>query len=291
MNQSNSKKGSLKPFCPHDALKYLHLLKELILQLLFPRACPICGELLKLPKGWLSLLSSEGSTSRCIHDAFLKSISACRSLFICPECYSSLSFVEEPVCRKCSKPLVFDDEYFCENCQKGNLYFDQGKALWIHDDAARKVVYDLKFQNNRDNADLIGFEMALRMKELVVCWKAEVFIPVPLHKKRLRERDFNQAQLIAEKTSFWLEKLFGITIPVDAGYLLRAENTKPQRILDVSARSQNVKDAFAIPSIKHYRSVILIDDIFTSGATLNACAKTIKAAGVQQVYFLTATVV
>ena len=83
-------------------------------------------------------------------------------------------------------------------------------------------------------------------------------------------------------------------LPVDSDYLLRTENTKPQRILDVSARAQNVKKAFVVSTRNGQyakRSVILIDDIYTSGATLNACAKTLKEAGTEEVFFLTATVV
>jgi len=199
------------------------------------------------------------------------------------------------VCQKCSKPLILQDDCFCESCRNGIRYFKQGKSLWIHDDSARKIVYDLKFHNKRDNADLIAFEMAVQMKSIISEWNAEVMLPVPLHKKRFRERGFNQAQLIAERISFWLSKLFGIVLPVDSDYLLRTENTKPQRILDVSARAQNVKKAFVVfqnnDKPKHYRSVILIDDIYTSGATLNACAKTLKEAGTEEVFFLTATVV
>ncbi|MBR3308583.1 MAG: ComF family protein [Lachnospiraceae bacterium] len=132
------------------------------------------------------------------------------------------------------------------------------------------------------------------MKSIISEWNAEVMLPVPLHKKRFRERGFNQAQLIAERISFWLSKLFGIVLPVDSDYLLRTENTKPQRILDVSARAQNVKKAFVVSTRNGQyakRSVILIDDIYTSGATLNACAKTLKEAGTEEVFFLTATVV
>ena len=196
------------------------------------------------------------------------------------------------MCRKCSKPLAFENELYCETCQKAKRWFDRGKSLWIHDDSARKIVYDLKFHNKRDNADLIAFEMAVQMESVILRWNAEVILPVPLHKKRLRERGFNQAQLIAERLSFWLSKLFGIVLPVDSAYLLRTENTKPQRILDVSARAQNVKKAFGITAPqRNYNSVILIDDIFTSGATLNACAKTLKEAGTEKVFFLTATVV
>lgn len=346
MKRKSVHRFSQRSFFSPVFLAKLQIVKEHCLQLLFPRVCPVCGQILKLPKGWATLLSPEFTnrvySAQCSkrtaeNRSFLPhrpsssgpdtslplkpSLAVCRSILICPDCCSSLPLVEGPVCQKCSKPLILQDDCFCESCRNGTRYFKQGKSLWIHDDSARKIVYDLKFHNKRDNADLIAFEMAVQMKSIISEWNAEVMLPVPLHKKRFRERGFNQAQLIAERISFWLSKLFGIVLPVDSDYLLRTENTKPQRILDVSARAQNVKKAFIVSpkngrstkcpdllnsnsihsgqsfppnqsgSPKHYRSVILIDDIFTSGATLNACAKTLKEAGTEEVFFLTATVV
>ena len=203
-------------FSPSFRVK-LQIVKEHCLQLLFPRVCPVCGKLLKLPKGWAAFLSPSDPG---IPLPLKPSISSCRSILICPDCCSSLPIVEGPVCRKCSKPLVFENELYCETCQKAKRWFDRGKSLWIHDDSARKIVYDLKFHNKRDNADLIAFEMAVQMKSVISRWNAEIMLPVPLHKKRLRERGFNQAQLIAERISFWLSKLFMI----HASFLERAHS-------------------------------------------------------------------
>ncbi len=263
---------------------FLRLLKEGVLQALFPRVCPVCGEILRLPKGSLRLLYSSVPVS---------SVQRCRPLLICSACYPALTPVSGAVCRKCTKPLFSEEESLCENCRKGNAHFEEGASLWIHDDAAKKILYDLKFHNRRDNADLIGFELALKMKERMIRWQPEVLLPVPLHKKRLQQRGFNQAQLIAEKLSFWLEKLYGIRVPVDASYLLRCENTRPQRTIDAARRSRNVARAFTIreDGKTPYRSVVLLDDIYTSGATINACAGKLKEAGCKQVCFITASIV
>lgn len=270
------------------SLKERISLKERLLQLLFPRVCPVCGEILKLPPKWyhVQIFSANGQP-------FGKFIKHCHQILICPACVSKLNPVSEPACAKCSRPLDDPDDFYCDVCAAADHAFDAGAALWAHDDIARKIIYDLKFHNKRDNADLIGFEMALHLKEHLDLWNAEVLIPVPLHKKRLRERGFNQAQLIAEKLSFWLEVLYGYSLPVDDSYLLRSEKTKPQRTLKTSMRAKNVRGAFTVVGYEkdRHRSVILVDDIFTSGSTINACARALKECGSQAVFFVTASIV
>ena len=296
----------------------LQLLRESCLQIMFPRVCPVCGQILKQPPKWNRILLP-GQDLRQLRsfspaDSFSpirryspspgvapipdEAINYCRSGMICPDCFRTLNYVKEPVCRKCSKPLFEEDEQLCEMCRKSQRFFDAGSALLMHDEPTKKILYDLKFHNHRDNAELIGFETALRKIEEFRLWKPQAIIPVPLHKKRFRERGFNQAQLLSEKISFWLEKLYGYRLPVDPDYLLRTEYTKPMRKLQASMRAGNICGAFTVVPKKSedgrksiYRSVVIIDDIYTSGATLSECARTLKAAGTKEVYFLTASVV
>lgn len=285
------------------------MLREVILQFLFPRACPVCGELLKLPGKWYRVLSDAGPSGK--DSPF--SVRRLRSIFICSNCIPELLHVAEPFCRKCGRPLEPGSDPLCDICKTKPRYFDRGLALWIHDDAAKKVIYDLKFRGLRDNADLIGLEMALKLNRRIAVWRPETILPVPLHKKRYLERGFNQAELIACRFSFWLEKLYGIHLPVDTGYLFRTENTKPQRLLNTALRSENVRSAFHTgketaysgkrkmqpPSRmvseedpeEIYRRVLLIDDIFTTGATMDACARALKRSGAQQVFFISASIV
>lgn len=271
--------------------------KERLLQLLYPRRCPVCGRALTLPHGWthtfLQDREGRGVLSRRPGDEAERELSFFRSCMICPDCRKKLQLLSEPRCIKCSRPLDFEEELLCDLCRRRPRAFDAGSSLWLHDEAAKTVLYDLKFRNKKDNADLPGLEMALYFHEHVLLWRPEVLIPVPLHKKRFRERGFNQAQLLAEKLSFWLNRLYGISVPVDSGILLRCQNTKPQRTLEASMRSGNVGRAFAVSdsSLSLYRSAVLVDDIFTSGATVDACAKTLKESGVRRVFFLTASVV
>ena len=116
-------------------------------------------------------------------------------------------------------------------------------------------------------------------------WNAEVIIPVPLHVKRLRTRGYNQAEVFARA----LSEEFGI--PVDAHTLVRVRNTRPQKELSDVERKNNIENAFQtrINSIK-YKKVILVDDIYTTGTTINECADVLKRTGVEDVYFVTACI-
>lgn len=275
-------------------------IKERCLQILYPRVCPVCGELLKLPHKWYRTFDPE-SHSIFPAGAFPssgnknRSLDFYRSCMICRDCYPLLKTIPEPRCVKCSRPLSFEDDYLCDLCRKKTRGFDTGSALLLHDDVSKKIIYDLKFHNRKDNADLLALEMAFQFHELLLLWKPEVLLPVPLHKKRFRERGFNQAELLAQKFSFWVKKLYGLPLPVDSGFLIRHKNTLPQRTLESNMRESNVGRAFSVippsDSPRPYHSVILMDDIFTSGATIDACAKVLKENGVSNVYFLTASIV
>ena len=116
---------------------------------------------------------------------------------------------------------------------------------------------------------------------MLLSWQPDALIPVPLHKSRMRKRGFNQAALVAERMG---ERL---GIPVEEKLLIRVKKTSPQKELNDSARRENLKNAFQLcgNDVKLKR-VVLIDDIYTTGSTLDAAAAALLAAGVEKVYFL-----
>ena len=236
-------------------------------QLLFPRVCPVCGQILvkKL---------TEGDDPP----------------FICPACYDKLRFVGEAGCLKCSRPVPEEEEY-CDDCRKRKSMFDRGRALLLHDENARQILYDLKYRNRRDNADFLGNEMAMQMAATLHMWNADALIPVPLHPRRQRARGYNQAELIAQAISFWTKQLQGLEIPVLCNCLFRTTYTRPQKELGSNDREQNLQHVFRAELPAHIKRVILVDDIFTSGATLSACAGALKNAGAERVFFLTGSIV
>ena len=233
---------------------------ETAVSLLYPRVCPGCGIILK------------------------------KGQYICRFCYEELDFPDGRRCGKCSRPLKYDEEVLCADCMKENRFFDEGIALLMHSGEGKKIIYDLKFSNRRDNADFLAYEAANRYHDLFCFWQPEVMIPVPLHKRKEKERGFNQARLLADRTSFFLNEK-GLGIPVDPYYLTRSIHTKPMKTLDRIERSENLKGAFSIKLSQKphspYKRILLVDDIYTTGSTLSECAKVLKAAGADRVYFLT----
>ena len=237
--------------------------------LLYPRVCPVCNEI--LPKEAVQWPDP----------------------YICPECLDGLNFLDkERRCMRCSHPLEGDAAEFCPECVNKKRYFDTGLALMAHDDNARKIIYDLKFSSLKDNADMIAFELVRRAGRMAQMWGAQALIPVPLHKKRMQQRGFNQAQLIAEKFSEYARQAGFDIPPADSGYLFRCKATAPQRSTEQNMRAANIDGVFAVNIADiPYKRVILIDDIFTTGATLNECAKTLKQNGTSVVYFLSVSIV
>ncbi len=160
----------------------------------------------------------------------------------------------------------------------------QGSALMPHNDSAKKILYDLKFHDRRINAEFAGFEIAARLGEHI---KEGVIVPVPLHKSRLRQRGFNQSELIAESFAYWSRRLFGKQFNVENGYLHRKKQTEPQKDLRAKERKTNVKGAFELDrSADAHESIILIDDIYTSGATICECAQTLSGAAGTRISFI-----
>ena len=116
-------------------------------------------------------------------------------------------------------------------------------------------------------------------------WKPDVIIPVPVHRKRYRKRGYNQAAVIAKQLSRISQ------IPLDENVVIRVEDTKPSKELDPAERTENLRRAFVIDEqIKKYKRVLLLDDIYTTGATIDTISRKMHKKGVERVYFLTISI-
>ena len=246
-------------------------IKELLLQLVFPRVCPVCKEI--LPWG----MDTDYEQAR--HDPF-----------ICRSCLKKVRQVPGPRCLKCSKPIESEEDEYCSDCAGRVNHFEEGRALWVHDGYAKRIIYDLKFLGMRDNADFIGYEMARQLGPWVIRHAAEVLVPVPLHRKKLRSRGFNQAELIAERMAKWMKIMYGRAPDVDTKILARTKKTKPQKDLDPRYRYNNIRGAFEASERAAGRCICLVDDIYTTGSTINEAAKSLKKAGAKKVIFVTADI-
>lgn len=226
---------------------------EAALRLLYPNTCPLCGRV----------------TGR----------------EVCPDCAREVRPLREPLCKKCGKPIGSDQEEFCRDCSRTRHYFDEGRALWLHRKQAAWSIYQFKFHNRRIYAGFYASEMARIYEGYIRKRGITLIVPIPLGRKKRRSRGFNQAEILAEKLSGKLQ------IPLDADHLVRWRDTRPQKSLDPAARRENVRGIFQWTGRSLAgQKVLLIDDIYTTGSTLNSASRTLKKAGAEKVYFLTISI-
>ncbi len=226
--------------------------RERIISAFFPKTCPICER----------VLSGQNR--------------------ICRECGKKLTWICEPKCQKCGKALPDTGLLYCRDCTAYAHYFNRGAAVFTYQGSIRKSLQRFKYQNTREYADFYGFAAAHRYHDVLKNWKIEAIIPVPLHKTKERRRGYNQAQAFAKALSRYTG------IPVLEKLLVRIKKTVPQKESDHEMRFQNLKDAFTVRTkhIGNLKTVLLVDDIYTTGSTVDACSRTLKKAGIANVYVL-----
>ena len=199
--------------------------------------------------------------------------------FICHSCRSSLSWIMPPLCPRCGRPQPSGT--LCPSCVSWQAEIDGIRSPFRFEGVMRQAVYQLKYKNLR--ALVVPLAQLLNDYLIRTPVPGDVLVPVPLHRKRLRERGYNQSVLLA------LELGRLANVPVVDDCLIRQRPAPPQaRTSNVEERQSNVAGAFTCCNQKlEDRQVLLIDDVSTSGATLDACAAALKAAGVTSVWGLT----
>jgi len=199
--------------------------------------------------------------------------------FLCVKCCQTLPRLLPPLCQRCGKPE--SSGTLCPACWGQHGAIDGIRSVFRFEGAVRQAIHQLKYRNLKSISAQLGSFLATYMQNNRV--DGEVLVPVPLHPRRLRERGYNQSKLLAWE----LGKLIGM--PVVGGSLCRGKDSLPQaRTATVEARHRNVKKAFACAGEELRGSrVILIDDVCTSGATLEACADAVVVAGARSAWGLT----
>lgn len=198
--------------------------------------------------------------------------------FICSSCRRSLPWVISPLCPRCGKPQ--SSGMLCLACIGWQAEIDGVCSPFRFDGVMRQAIHQLKYKNLRALAGTLAELLSEYLVHNPV--PGEVLVPVPLHQKRLRERGYNQSTLLARETG----KL--IDLPVVDDCLIRERHALPQaRTSNVKERRDNVVGAFACCDRRlQGKQVLLIDDVSTSGATLDACATMLKKAGAASVWGL-----
>lgn len=198
--------------------------------------------------------------------------------FLCAECLDQIPRVKPPFCIRCGDSVSVGE--LCARCQTAPLQIDRIRSAVYFEGALRKAMHWLKYRGRTALADPLGGLMAERWAQHPM--PADVVVPVPLHAERLRERGYNQAALLARE----MARRAGLV--VEERTLVRQRSTSPQVKLDAKQRKQNVRDAFCCSGDGLAgKQVLLIDDVCTTGATLEACALALYAGGARGVQALT----
>lgn len=188
--------------------------------------------------------------------------------------------VEQPHCLKCGKTIEDEDEEYCQDCAEIPKSYNRGYPVFEYTDAIKKALYDFKYKNQRQYADFFADCIFQSYGKQLCALQLDGLVPVPVHARKKRSRGYNQAELLARELSARLQ------IPIYPKYLVRQINTNPQKELNDISRMKNLKNAFKIGENKiKLKKVLLVDDIYTSGATIESCTKVLLSEGVEDIYY------
>ncbi len=204
---------------------------------------------------------------------------------VCAGCWPEITFLGPPHCAACGYPFEFDPGpgALCAACAAERPSWERARAVIAYDEASRDPVLAFKHRDRIDAAPAFGTWLARAGAELLE--GADMLVPVPLHRTRLLARRYNQAALLAQATAKTC------AVPVASDALVRTRRTPSQGRLSASARRRNVAGAFAVrkgmKELMAGRNVVLVDDVITTGATAEACTRTLLRAGAASVDVLT----
>jgi ComF family protein len=246
----------------HGVKDLVFRLKDDLLDFVYPQTCAICRK---------PLAREEKS--------------------VCRQCWNTLTILPAPFCPRCKVFLEDEQSVARHRCDSSDRPDDRMilalRSLGTFDDYYQNLIHRFKYGKSLP----LGRRLAQRLGQVVSQTTGfedcDLVIPVPLHRARHRERGFNQSDVLAQGISKATGVAFG------KGILKRKKNTKDQTHLNAQQRAENVKDAFIVkrPDLTDGKRVILVDDVMTTGATLNECARTLRTAGAKEVLAVTLAVV
>lgn len=226
---------------------------KICLDFLLPPTCPVCKERISEAVG------------------------------LCPKCFSKLEFIGTQKCSICGRPLdtIVPGMAVCGSCLKDPPPFHQAISILKYNDISKKLILAFKHGDHLELTDLLI--KLISQNSFHIIEQNDILIPVPLHWTRLQKRKYNQSAIIAQKLAIKYKKTY------EPETLKRLKATKSQGHLSPQKRKENVKGCFIIknPAKIRGKTVLLIDDVYTTGSTVNECAKILLKAGAKQVDVLT----
>ena len=226
---------------------------ELIKTMIFPHTCPVCGTIVD-------------------------------GIKLCKDCKDEIKLVGDRSCITCGKILADNRKSICDKCRTHTFSFDKNISVFAYEGKMKEVIYRFKYANFRVFSEYIAQIASEEYGATFKAMKIDAIVPVPMYKKKQRKRGYNQACEIASS----LARSTGIKYMPKA--LVRLRDTRPMKNLSDTQRYENLKGAFGVDAkrLEGCKTVLLVDDIFTSGSTLDACARVLKKAGIEKVIGLCA---
>ena len=237
-------------------------IKEGLLNLIFPLDCKICEKPIRESKGYS----------------------------ICEDCFKTIELIEPPYCIKCGKPLISTDYFksnrgiLCSNCKRKKYSFEFSRSVGIYQKVLKECIHLFKYYGEKKLAKPLGKLMInYLLKNNEFKKKIDLIIPVPLHKNDLKKRGFNQSVLLGRVIGDYF------SIPVEKRVLIKKKLTPFQVNLSKKEREKNIIKAFVVerPEEVKYKNILILDDIFTTGSTVEECAKELIKAQAKNIFVLT----
>jgi ComF family protein len=211
-------------------------------------------------------------------------ISQAGAVHICQDCREQMPGVGHPLCTVCGLPFLgARADHLCGACQTSKPSFDSARAALVYEGHCRDLIHAYKYRYKTHLRRPLALLTAEYLSEHIAAVRPDLIVPVPLHVRRIRSRGFNQAVLLGELLAReW-------KLPLNRQALRRIRWTEPQINLSAAERRNNVKGAFAVADTAsvNKRSVLLVDDVYTTGSTVEECARVLKAAGASEVTVVT----
>nr|WP_027870975.1 ComF family protein [[Eubacterium] cellulosolvens] len=221
-----------------------------IAELLYPRHCPVCDRLLS------------GNEP-----------------YICRDCAKNVKWIRGPVCMKCGRPLDTETGEYCDNCRRRVHVYERNLAPFSYRNEIQTSIMRFKYGGRAEYAAFYAKAIAAYGQKQFNLWKPQMIIPVPVHTKRYIHRGYNQAGVLAEQLSKVLK------IPAREDLVLRTKNTRPQKGQTPIGRRQNLSGAFCLAGgARIPKRILIVDDIYTTGATMDALAGVLLDGGAEKVW-------
>jgi len=235
----------------HSIVIFGKKIADVSMNLIFPPRCPICDRIVK-----------QGKKE------------------ICESCRLKVKYIREPRCLKCGKQLAEEEREYCRDCSVRPHLYRQGRALYDYSTVAG-AIYRFKYKGKREYAEVFGEELAYFLGDYIRHIQPDALIPVPMYATKERVRGYNQAKVLAKALGKHLN------IPVETDLVRRVRNTRALKTLNSKERLNNLKNAFILSrnSVK-LKTIIIVDDIYTTGSTIDAMSEVLLAAGVRNIYYI-----